>query len=215
MITKSNPPTTQATQFYCVPRPSSHRQYVTINVGVCTNINMKELALDDFKKLSSDKKSAELFKLLIENNRLLKESPSPSGTESNSSASIIHNNNKYHTKSFNFSPKFSRRENFIFKRLSTTPSKSKSLGGNAWKNALNLNSDLQDPWINLFKALYGDDYFDRIRSLAKSKSETAIINVGGERHEVTFQTLAKLPQTRLAKLRGAKSQAELNMLCDR
>ena len=42
-----------------------------------------------------------------------------------------------------------------------------------------------------------------------------IINVGGERHEVTFQTLAKLPQTRLAKLRGATSQAELNMLCDR
>ena len=39
--------------------------------------------------------------------------------------------------------------------------------------------------------------------------------MGGERHEVTFQTLAKLPQTRLAKLRGATSQAELNMLCDR
>ena len=48
-----------------------------------------------------------------------------------------------------------------------------------------------------------------------SSSAVQIINVGGERHEVTFQTLAKLPQTRLAKLRGATSQAELNMLCDR
>ena len=48
-----------------------------------------------------------------------------------------------------------------------------------------------------------------------STSTVQIINVGGERHEVTFQTLAKLPQTRLAKLRGATSQAELNMLCDR
>ena len=173
---------------------------------------MKELALDDFKKLPSDKKSIKLFELLIENNRLLKESPSPSSSESSSTASSKYHPTRNH---FNFSPKFSRRENGIFKRLTTNPPQNKSLGGNAWKNALNLNSDLHDPWINLFKALYGDDYFDRIRSLAKSKSETAIINVGGERHEVTFQTLAKLPQTRLAKLRGAKTQAELNMLCDR
>ena len=36
----------------------------------------------------------------------------------------------------------------------------------------------------LFKRLYGEDYFDRMRSLSKSKAETAIINVGGERHEV-------------------------------
>ena len=86
---------------------------------------------------------------------------------------------------------------------------------NFWKNALNLNSDLHDPWINLFKRLYGEDYFDRIRSLSKSKAETAILNVGGERHEVAFQTLARLPDTRLAKLRSAKSQAELNLLCDR
>ena len=93
--------------------------------------------------------------------------------------------------------------------------KNTSQGNNVWKSTLNLTSDLHDPWKNLFKSLYGDDYFDRMRSLAKSKSETAIINVGGERHEVTFQTLAKLPQTRLAKLRGAKTQAELNMLCDR
>ena len=153
---------------------------------------MKELALDDFKKLSSDKKSMELFRLLIENNRLLKESPSPSSTETNSNASSHHHHHKKF--SYQFSPKFSRRENFLFRRLGTNPSNNRSLGGNVWKNALNLNSDLHDPWINLFKALFGDDYFDRVRSLAKSKSETAIINVGGERHEVTFQTLAKLPQ---------------------
>ena len=180
------------------------------SMSVNDSTNMKELAIDDFKKLSSDKKSMELFKLLIENNRLLKESPSPSSSESNSNASAKHHK-KY---SYQFSPKFSRRDNFGFKRLGTT-SNNKSLGGNVWKNALNLNSDLHDPWINLFKALFGDDYFDRVRSLAKSKSETAIINVGGERHEVTFQTLAKLPQTRLAKLRSAKTQAELNLLCDR
>ena len=38
--------------------------------------------------------------------------------------------------------------------------------------------------LQLFKRLYGEDYFDRVRSLSKSKAETAIINVGGERHEV-------------------------------
>ena len=32
---------------------------------------------------------------------------------------------------------------------------------------------------------------------------------------MTFQTLAKLPDTRLAKLRAARNQAELNLLCDR
>ena len=73
---------------------------------------MKELALDDFKKLSSDKKSAELFKLLSENNRLLRETPS--GSESNSSYTA---SSKYHhTKTnFNFSPKFSRRDYSIFR----------------------------------------------------------------------------------------------------
>ena len=141
--------------------------------------NMRDLALDDFKKLPSDKKSMELFRLLIENNRMLKESPSSSASESSNVSA------KYHqTKSsFKFSPKFSRRDNYIFK-IKTNQNNHSIVGGNAWKNALNLNSDLHDPWINLFKALYGDDYFDRIRSLAKSKSETAIINVGGERHEV-------------------------------
>ena len=144
---------------------------------------MRDLVLDDFKKLPSDKKSMELFRLLIENNRMLKESPSSSASESSNASA------KYHqTKSsFKFSPKFSRRDNYIFKRVQTNQN-NHSLGGggggNAWKNALNLNSDLHDPWINVFKGLYGDDYFDRIRSLAKSKSETEIINVGGERHEV-------------------------------
>ena len=145
----------------------------------------------------------------MENNRLLRESPSESHSNSSAQSHLkkIHNG---------YSPKVSRRVSNILKKLSSSNEHHKStLGNNVWKNALNLNSDLQDPWINLFKSLYGDDYFDRIRSLAKSKSETAIINVGGERHEVTFQTLAKLPQTRLAKLRGAKTQAELNMPCDR
>ena len=36
------------------------------------------------------------------------------------------------------------------------------------------------------KGLFGEDYFDRVRSLTKSKAETAIINVGGQRHEVIF-----------------------------
>lgn len=170
---------------------------------------MKDLSMEDFRKLSSDKRAMELFKLLMENNRLLRESPS----ESNSNASAQSHVKKIHN---GYSPKVSRRDNSIFKKLSSSTEQHKNtLGNNVWKNALNLNSDLHDPWINLFKSLYGDDYFDRMRSLAKSKSETAIINVGGERHEVTFQTLAKLPQTRLAKLRGAKTQAELNMLCDR
>ena len=169
---------------------------------------MKDLSLEDFRKLSSDKRAMELFKLLMENNKLLRESPS----ESNSNASAQSHVKKNHS---GYSPKVSRRDNSIFKKLSSSTEHKNTLGNNVWKNALNLNSDLHDPWINLFKSLYGDDYFDRMRSLAKSKSETAIINVGGERHEVTFQTLAKLPQTRLAKLRGAKTQAELNMLCDR
>ena len=142
---------------------------------------MRDLALDEFKKLPTDKKSMELFRLLIENNRMLKESPSSSASE-RSNASVQYHQTK---SSFKFSPKFSRRENYIFKRVQTNQNNhSIGGGGNAWKNALNLNSDLHDPWINVFKALYGDDYFDRIRSLAKSKSETAIINVGGERHEV-------------------------------
>ena len=163
---------------------------------------MKDLSLEDFRKLSSDKRAMELFKLLMENNKLLRESH-----PTQSQLTEVHPG---------YSPKVSRRDNSIFKKLSSSTEQHKNtLGNNVWKNALNLNSDLHDPWINLFKSLYGDDYFDRIRSLAKSKSETAIINVGGERHEVTFQTLAKLPQTRLAKLRGAKTQAELNILCDR
>ena len=163
---------------------------------------MRDLSLEDFRKLSSDKRAVELFKLLMENNKLLREShPTQSQLK------------KVHT---GYSPKVSRRDKNLFKKLSSSTEHHKNtLGNNVWKNALNLNSDLHDPWINLFKSLYGDDYFDRMRSLAKSKSETAIINVGGERHEVTFQTLAKLPQTRLAKLRGAKTQAELNILCDR
>ena len=142
---------------------------------------MRDLALDEFKKLPTDKKSMELFRLLTENNRMLKESPSSSASE-RSNASVQYQQTK---SSFKFSPKFSRRENYIFKRVQTNQNNhSIGGGGNAWKNALNLNSDLHDPWINVFKALYGEDYFDRIRSLAKSKSETAIINVGGERHEV-------------------------------
>ena len=163
---------------------------------------MRDLSLEDFRKLSSDKRAVELFKLLMENNKLLRKShPTQSQLK------------KVHP---GYSPKVSRRDKNLFKKLSSsTEHHTRSLGNNLWQNALNLNSDLQDPWINLFKSLYGDEYFDRMRSLAKSKSETAIINVGGERHEVTFQTLAKLPQTRLAKLRGAKTQAELNILCDR
>ena len=172
--------------------------------------NMKDLSLEDFRQLSSDKRAMELFKLLTENNKLLRESPS----QSNSNASAQSHMKKMHN---GYSPKVSRRNINLSKKLSSSSEQHKntSLGNNVWKSALNLNSDLHDPWKNLFKSLYGDDYFDRMRSLAKSKSETAIINVGGERHEVTFQTLAKLPQTRLAKLRGAKTQAELNMLCDR
>ena len=171
---------------------------------------MKDLSMEDFRKLSSDKRAMELFKLLLENNKLLRESPSESNSNASAQSHVV---KKIHT---GYSPKVSRRDNSIFKKLSSSTEQHKNtLGNNVWKNALNLNSDLQDPWINLFKSLYGDDYFDRMRSLAKSKSETAIINVGGERHEVTFQTLGKLPQTRLAKLRGAKTQAELNMLCDR
>ena len=109
---------------------------------------MRDLGLDDFKKLPSDKKSMELFRLLTENNRMLRESPSSSASESSNDSA------KYHqTKSsFKFSPKFSRRDNYIFKRVQTNQN-SHSLGGgggNAWKNALNLNSDLQDPWINVF-----------------------------------------------------------------
>ena len=171
---------------------------------------MKDLSLEDFRQLSSDKRAMELFKLLTENNKLLRESQS----ESNSNASAPSHMKKTHN---GYSPKVSRRNNNLSKMLSSSSEQHKNItqGNNVWKNALNLNSDLHDPWKNLFKSLYGDDYFDRMRSLAKSKSETAIINVGGERHEVTFQTLAKLPQTRLAKLRGAKTQAELNMLCDR
>ena len=131
---------------------------------------MKDLSLEDFRKLSSDKRATELFKLLMENNRLLRESPS----ESNSNASA-----QYHVKKIHngYSPKVSRRVASILKKMSSSHDHNKNtLGNNVWKNALNLNSDLQDPWINLFKSLYGDDYFDRIRSLAKSKSETAIIN---------------------------------------
>ena len=156
---------------------------------------MKELSLDEFRKLSSDKKAMELFVLLRDNNKLLQET---AGTWSD---------NHSHGSARSFQTKLNNK-------LNTNNSNSSS-HGKFWKNALNLNSDLHDPWINLFKGLYGDDYFDRIRSLSKSKSETAILNVGGERHEVTFQTLAKLPDTRLAKLRSAKTQAELNTLCDR
>ena len=45
--------------------------------------------------------------------------------------------------------------------------------------------------LQLFKRLYGEDYFDRMRSLSKSKAETAIINVGGERHEVMIMILMR------------------------
>ena len=176
---------------------------------------MKEVSVDDFRKLSSDKKAMELFVLLRENNKLLQETAeSWSENHSRSSARSFQNklNNKLHTNIKNNlkDNNLPRKQN---NQNKNTNSSSQKKG--IWKNALNLNSDLHDPWINLFKGLYGDDYFDRIRSLSKSKSETAILNVGGERHEVTFQTLAKLPDTRLAKLRNAKSQAELNMLCDR
>ena len=122
---------------------------------------MRDLALDEFKKLPTDKKSMELFRLLTENNRMLKESPSSSASE-RSNASVHYHQTK---SSFKFSPKFSRRENYIFKRVQTNQNNHSigvGGGGNAWKNALNLNSDLHDPWINVFKALYGDDYFDRI-----------------------------------------------------
>ena len=76
---------------------------------------MKELALEDFKKLSSDKKSAELFKLLTENNRLLRETPS--GSESNSTYT---SSSKFHPakNNFNFSPKLSRRDYSIFRETS-------------------------------------------------------------------------------------------------
>ena len=46
--------------------------------------------------------------------------------------------------------------------------------------------------LQLFKRLYGEDYFDRMRSLSKSKAETAIINVGGERHEVMMMMMILL-----------------------
>ena len=166
----------------------SSRAQSSHTTHILRTASMKELALDDFKKLSSDKKSMELFRLLIENNKLLRESPSSSVSESSNASAKYHH---HHTKSsFKFSPKFSRRENFIFKRLSTNANGRSLGGGNAWKNALNLNSDLHDPWINLFKALYGDDYFDRIRSLAKSKSETAVSS-GRYRAHATTLTLSE------------------------
>ena len=175
---------------------------------------MKELSLDEFRKLSSDKKAMELFVLLRDNNKLLQETAGTwSEIHSHGSARSFQTklNNKLNTKIKN-----NLKDNNLPKNQTNQANNSNSSShGKFWKNALNLNSDLHDPWINLFKGLYGDDYFDRIRSLSKSKSETAILNVGGERHEVTFQTLAKLPDTRLAKLRNAKTQAELNTLCDR
>ena len=177
-------------------------------------MRMKEVTLEEFRKLSSDKKAMELFVLLRENNRLLQETAgSWSEIQSHGSAHSFQTklNNKLNTKIKN-----NLKDHSLPRKQNNQVNNNRgSSNNNIWKNALNLNSDLHDPWINLFKGLYGDDYFDRIRSLSKSKSETAILNVGGERHEVTFQTLAKLPDTRLAKLRSAKTQAELNNLCDR
>ena len=51
--------------------------------------------------------------------------------------------------------------------------------------------------LQLFKRLYGEDYFDRMRSLSKSKAETAIINVGGERHEVMMMMILLMMETRI------------------
>ncbi|XP_023319614.1 potassium voltage-gated channel subfamily B member 2 isoform X2 [Eurytemora carolleeae] len=181
----------------------------------------KLMRTDEFRKLSVDKKSLELFMLLKENNRLLQETAENfnaslrSVSPSTVSVSSINSRHHHHVKKINnnqLKPPIYKKNSFSLhkEKLNET-----SENIPAWKTFLNINSDKHDPWINLILDLCGEDYFDRVRSLAKSKAETAIINVGGQRHEVTYSTLAKLPDTRLAKLRRAKTQQELNSLCDR
>lgn len=50
--------------------------------------------------------------------------------------------------------------------------------------------------------------------LSRSKSKRVILNVGGDRHEVLWRTLERLPHSRLGKLHVALSHEAIMELCD-
>ena len=49
---------------------------------------------------------------------------------------------------------------------------------------------------------------------SKINSKRVVLNVGGVKHEVLWKTLETLPQTRLFKLKNAKSTEDILQLCD-
>ena len=132
---------------------------------------MKEV--EEFRKLSAERRAVELFQLLRENNKLLQDNAGHwSRKHSLTSDRLNNNNNKVNSKITNNlrEPNSNQHHNFLPKKQNNAAAHHNHNGTenkNVWKTALNLNSDLHDPWINLIKALYGEDYFDRIRSLAK------------------------------------------------
>ena len=50
--------------------------------------------------------------------------------------------------------------------------------------------------------------------MKRNSDRRVILNVGGVRHEVMWKTLEKLPNSRLGKIRYAKSLDDIRKLCD-
>ena len=48
----------------------------------------------------------------------------------------------------------------------------------------------------------------------KLQEKRAVINVGGQTHSVLWETLERLPNSRLAKIRNVKTLPDLYSLCD-
>lgn len=71
------------------------------------------------------------------------------------------------------------------------------------------------------KAATGEDYYSLISELTpeqllqhRNKSKKVTINVGGQRHEVLWSTLGRIPDTRLGKLRSCVSHDAIMSICD-
>jgi len=47
-----------------------------------------------------------------------------------------------------------------------------------------------------------------------NKSRAVVLNVGGERHEVMWSTLSRMPHTRLGRLQQTRTEDEMLQLCD-